>query len=141
MNEEQQQPKLILSRRDILIRGVISFIISGIISLIVLATTYNFDWAVDNVSNSIFVVNIPIFLIGVILQTGATRATLGTTYTTRMLFSYRKMKDEYETFGDYYDEKSSKHSKNVVYVLAASAIWIAVAVVLSIIYLEYVPNM
>ncbi len=140
MNDQEQHVSNKLTNKQIAIRAAISFAALGLISLIVLWSVYDFEWSLDTVSNSVFIVNVPVFLVAVVMQTGATRVTIGMTYATRMFFTYRKMKEEYDGYGEYYDEKSPGHTKNMVYIMIAAGLWIAIAFILSAQYLADTPN-
>lgn len=128
-------------KKQFVIKMLITMTILLVISIIFLLFTYDFEWNLTNVSNSLFIVNAPVFFIALIMQTGATRATLAVSYTARTMFSYKKTKDQYDSFQEYYDEKAVVHQKDVRYILLATLILMLVAFILAQIYIDTIPNM
>ena len=128
-------------KKQFLLKTIIALAVLIVISVLVILIRYDFEWSLTNISNSLFIVNAPVFLIALIMQTGATRATLAVSYTARTMFSYKKTKDQYDSFQEYYDEKALSHQKDVRYILLANLILILIAFILAQIYIDTVPNM
>lgn len=128
-------------KKQFFIKTLITLAILIVISVIIILFRYDFTWSLINVSNSLFIVNAPVFFIALIMQTGATRATLAVSYTARTMFSYKKTKDQYDSFQDYYDERSVSHQKDVRYILLANIILMLIAFILAQVYIDTVPNM
>lgn len=130
-----------LIKKQFFIKTMITLAVLMVISIIFLLIRYDFIWSLMNVSNSLFIVNAPVFFIALIMQTGATRATLAVSYTARTMFSYKKTKDQYDSFQEYYDERSAGHQKDVRYILLANLILMLIAFILAQVYIDTVPNM
>jgi hypothetical protein len=124
-----------------IIKYFVAVIVLAILSLLILSSLYGFEWNYENISNSLFVVNGPAFLIALMIQSGALRATLGVSYTAKAMLNPTKTKDQYDTFQDYVDEKSLKQKRDVKYLLFAALTLIVVALLLAQLYMESVPNM
>lgn len=128
-------------KKQFFIKTLIALAVLIVISVIIILFRYDFTWSLINVSNSLFIVNAPVFFIALIMQTGATRATLAVSYTARTMFSYKKTKDQYDSFQDYYDERSASHQKDVRFILIANIILMLIAFILAQVYIDTVPNM
>lgn len=115
---------------------IINFLVMTVLNLLTLLIVYKFEISYMNASNSIFIVNMISFAIAIILQTGATRLTLGLSYTGKTIFQPKKTKEEYETLNDYYEEKAPLHKKDVKYLIYVNITYIIIAFILAQIYLE-----
>jgi len=111
------------------------------LSTLILLTFYNSDWNYENISNSLFIVNGPAFLIALMIQTGALRATLGVSYTAKAMLNPNKTMDQYDTFQDYVEEKAVKQKRDVKYLLFAALTLIVFAFIFAQLYMDSVPNM
>lgn len=112
-----------------------------ILSTFILTTIYSYNWTYENISNSLFIINAPAFLIALMIQSGALRATLGVSYTAKAMLNPTKTKDQYDTFQDYVEEKSLKQKRDVLYLLFAALTLIIAAFLFAQLYMETVPNM
>jgi len=123
------------------IKYIIALAILMILSTFILTTIYSFNWTYENISNSLFIINAPAFLIALMIQSGALRATLGVSYTAKAMLNPTKTKDQYDTFQDYVEEKSLKQKRDVLYLLFAALTLIIAAFLFAQLYMETVPNM
>ena len=123
------------------IKYTIALAILMILSTFILTTIYSFNWTYENISNSLFIINAPAFLIALMIQSGALRATLGVSYTAKAMLNPTKTKDQYDTFQDYVEEKSLKQKRDVLYLLFAALTLIIAAFLFAQLYMETVPNM
>ncbi|MDY0295082.1 MAG: hypothetical protein RBQ71_04670, partial [Acholeplasmataceae bacterium] len=62
-------------KRQFAIKLAITYAVLLVLSFLVMLFTYDFKWTFTNISNSLFIVNAPIFFVALIIQTGASRAT------------------------------------------------------------------
>ena len=124
-----------------IIKYFIAIIALALLSMLILSSLYGFEWNYENISNSLFVVNGPAFLIALMIQSGALRATLGVSYTAKAMINPTKTKDQYDTFQDYVEEKSLKQRRDVKYLLFATLTLLIVALLFAQLYMESVPNM
>ena len=123
------------------IKYIIALAILMILSTFIFTTIYSFNWTYENISNSLFIINAPAFLIALMIQSGALRATLGVSYTAKAMLNTTKTKDQYDTFQDYVEEKSLKQKRDVLYLLFAALTLIIAAFLFAQLYMETVPNM
>jgi hypothetical protein len=127
-----------------MIKRIIKYIIAFSVMLVAIIGTwgllYGFEVSLEAISNSTFLISITVFVIALIMHTGATRATLGLSYTARSMVTPTKMKEKYAHFKEYYDEKAPKHVKRMDYLLIICGIFIAIAFILSMIYIGQTPN-
>lgn len=124
-----------------IIKYIIALVCLTALSTFILLTFYSSEWNYENISNSLFIINGPAFLIALMIQTGALRATLGVSYTAKAMLNPNKTKDQYDTFQDYVDEKSIKQKRDVKYLLFATLTLIVFAFIFAQLYMDSVPNM
>ncbi len=122
------------------IKYLVTSIVMLLLIVLVWGLAYQFELRLDSISNSIFIISVSVLAIALIIHTGATRATLGLSYTARAMFSPTKIKEKYHNFQEYYDEKAPGHVKRLDYIIIVSIIFVIIAFVLSMIYISSVPN-
>jgi hypothetical protein len=128
-------------RTQFTIKFSIALLILITLSFIVLLSVYRLEFNLSNISNSIFIVSAPVFFVSLIIQTGATRATLAISYTAKTWFAPKSTKDQFDNFQEYYDEKSQGHQKDVKFLVFAALVMIIAAFVLAQIVIDARPNM
>lgn len=106
------------------------------LSVLFLGIVYDFKFTLANVSNSLFVVNIISFVVSFMIHTGALRLTLGVSYTTKTIFKRDEMRDKYDGFKEYYEEKAPNQARNLKYLLIINLVFIAAALVLAKVHLD-----
>ena len=115
---------------------LIRFFILFAASVVIWGFVYRFEFKVDIISNSIFIVNVIVFLIALIIHLGATRIFISLGYTTKYIFNYKKTKNKYDGYLDYYQEVAPTHKKDMTYWLLSSALWLLIAIILASVYLQ-----
>lgn len=127
---------MIMLRDKLWFKILIATLIDLLLSFITLLIFFGFNFNVRTISDSLFIVNSVAFVISLIIHTGAMRLMHAVTYTAKTLVNYKKIREEYETFGDYYNERTEKKPRNLVYLLIITAIFIGVAFILSRVYID-----
>jgi len=92
---------------------------------------YKFQYTSMNLSNSIFVPNMIIFIISIGLNIGAGNIFTPVNYTVLKFFNRKKAKELYEDYADYVDQKK-KEVKNYWFLTLATITLLIVAYVLTI---------
>ncbi len=128
--------KYISDHIDSIIKGCIAFGIFLVVSFLFLIVVYGFEFRLDYISNSLFVVNVVSLVVSIVLQTGATRLYIGFNYSLKSLINPSKTREEYPSMQDYYDEKAPGHKKNVYYLIVVNAIFVIAALIISELYLQ-----
>lgn len=130
-----------LLKRQFAIKLAITYAVLLVLSFLVMLFTYDFKWTLTNISNSLFIVNAPIFFVALIIQTGASRATLAVSYTARTWFAPKSTKDQFDNYQEYYDEKAPGHQKDVKHIIIATISLMFVAFIIARIIVDTRPNM
>ena len=121
--------------RPIIIKSLVSFLIISLVTFGLHMIMYR-TLDLEDISNSMFLVNILVFAIALIIQVGALRSTLGLRYTAKMLFQQQKTKETYDSYQDYYDEHAPNQQRNVIYLLIISGLFIAASFILAMLSLN-----
>lgn len=108
----------------------ISLLVLSFLSLLLLGLLYRFEFSLENISNSLFIINIIVFSVGLIFQTGATRTFMSMSYTMKTWFKRKETKENYENFHDYYNQHEKQHKKNIAYLIFATITLIIIAAIL-----------
>lgn len=126
----------IIDNLDYIKKMLISAIVLLVLSFLVMWLVYDFSWRFDHISNSLFVVNMTSLVIAIMLQTGATRAYIGLTYTAKSIFKPRKTKEEYPSMQDFYDDRAPSHIKQVSYLIVVNGFYLFIAIIFAQLYLN-----
>jgi uncharacterized membrane protein YGL010W len=114
-----------------IISSLIITVIALILSFVVHMIAYQFDFTYYSVSDSLFVIGMILFFVGIIFITNASFIFNGLTYAFRVLW-FPKFKEQYASYKDYKDEH--QHKRNSFFALEAliiAFVFIGVAYILS----------
>jgi hypothetical protein len=125
----------IINNLEYIKKILISAIVLLVLSFLVMWLVYDFSWRFDHISNSLFVVNMSSLAIALVLQTGATRAYIGLTYTAKNIFKPKKTKEEYPSMQDFYDDRAPSHIKQVSYIIVVNGFYLVVSFIFAQLYL------
>ena len=117
-----------MSALHTLLKAVGILIVSLLLHLVQYGTRFN----LENISNALFVVTMIVFLMSLILQSGAFQVFSGFGYSTRALWS-REFRMRYPNFSDYRAEKDENAQvKPIGYLemLIASGLLLVIAIIL-----------
>lgn len=103
-----------------------------ILSLLMLFFTYDFEFKHSNISNSLFVPNMLVFLVSIGINLGAGNIFNPINYTLRKFINPKKIKESYGDYAGYIEEKK-RDNKNVWFLSFATLTLLFVAYLFTII--------
>lgn len=119
---------------EIIFKYGLRLIILNLLSVLSWWLFYKFSLKLDEISNSIFIVNISVFFITLIMHLGATRLLIPLNYTAKSMFRYKALKEKYDDYNQYYEENAPTHKKAMLHWIIPSIIMIIVALILAVLY-------
>lgn len=112
-----------MKNRNKYIRYFVSYILSLgfllLISVVLFAILYKFEFRYIYISNSLFIPNIIIFFISIGVNLGAGNIFSPLNYTFNKFFNLKKTKQLYDSYADYIEHKR-KDIKNYWYITLAN---------------------
>lgn len=123
-----------MKKKELLIKYFITLFVLIVVSFIFFLVFYQFNFRLSYISNSLFFINISVFVVSLIMQTGATRTFIPMSYTFKTWFKYKDTKEKYDNFDEYYKDNEKNHKKDVKHIMLASITLILIAIILAIIY-------
>ncbi|MDR2828101.1 MAG: DUF3899 domain-containing protein [Acholeplasmatales bacterium] len=124
---EKQKPKISF------IKCLIIAVIIPVIALGFQLIVYHDRFTLTNIVSSIFASSALVFVVGLVMLTGATRIWSGISYSTRMIFKRKETKEKYPTYKDYTDDRASENRKGNAYIVLIALAYLLVDLVLAII--------
>lgn len=116
---------------------IVSLLGHIVISIILLGTIYKFSFNTKNISDSIFIPSILIFIFSLGINVGAGNIFNPIKYTTKRIFSRNKNSDIPKTYSEYVENKRLKEKEldyeSPWYITISSLIMLFVAFILTII--------
>lgn len=91
---------------------LISLLILIVVSFLLLTFRYNLDLKAINISDSLFIVNILVFIISLGINIGAGNVFRPIRYLFRKTFTRNKDNDFPKTYNDYLEDKKNKYEEN-----------------------------
>lgn len=110
----------------ILIKIIISTTIILGLSLLVCYLVYDFQFSLISISDSLFVVNIVICVMSLAINLGAMNILTPFSYTIKLFFIRKKIKEKYASYKDYYEDKKNT-GNSIWYLTIETSIMLVIA--------------